>query len=338
MDVIAPQLPQSALEHWQLGPVSQVKRVPTGLLNKSWRVEAASGTYLLKLFKDVTGPTLQFQFRVLHTLGSAGVPVVLPIPSIGRTPTIILDGHELGVFPWVAGRHRSGLAMSHSACRHLGAVIGQMHRALHMSVPPSTPLQEKPQQTNEQALRRVDELLELVSAGRGDETGFERMAEQTLRLKRGWLVRLADRRPPDTPSAVTGYIHGDLHPHNVMHGPDDSVVALLDWDRLTVGSYAKEMVRSAIFYFTYGDERGLDVGRIAAYAAGYRSVFDIGDAEIALASHQLWWDRMTDNWVIEWHYLRHNASCDHLLPGQTALIKWWTLHFAQVDHALRNIG
>ncbi|MCC3764448.1 phosphotransferase [Glycomyces sp. TRM65418] len=334
MTVTAPRLPDAALAHWDLGQVYQMQRVQTGLMNRSWRVDTSSGSYLLKLFRDVTGPELQFQFHVLQTLGASGVPVVLPVLSRDGRTTIFLEGEEFGVFPWVGGRHRSGLSMSRDACRDLGSVIGRLHRTLHTAIPADrAPKPENPP-TTEAALQKVDRLLELVAAGRGDKTGFEATAEQTLRLKRGLLVRLGDRRPPDLAPQYTGYTHGDLHPHNVLHGPDDRISAILDWDRLVVSSYAREMARAAVFYFTYGDERGLDCERIRAFAGGYRSVFDVGEPEIGLATHQLWWDRLTDNWVIEWHYVRHNSACDHLLPGQTGLVKWWTIHYSQVEQAL----
>ncbi|MFC4337993.1 phosphotransferase enzyme family protein [Salininema proteolyticum] len=334
MTVAAPGLPDAALAHWELGPILQMKRVQTGLMNRSWRVDTASGPYLLKMFRDVKGPELQFQFRVLQALWNAGVPVVQPVPSRGGTSTIFVGGEEFGVFPWVGGRHRSGLSMSPASCRQLGDVIGRLHRTLHSSIPVDRPATFDQPMTTAEALRKVDRLLELMAAGRGDNTGFEAEAEKTLRLKRGLLVRLGDRRPPEASPKIIGYIHGDLHPHNVLHGQNDAVSAILDWDRLSVSAYAREMTRAAVFYFTYGDERGLDTERIQAFAAGYRTAFDVGTTEISLAAHQLWWDRLTDNWIVEWHYLRHNSACDHLLPGQTGLIKWWTLHYSQVEKAL----
>ncbi|GAA4897940.1 homoserine kinase type II [Stackebrandtia albiflava] len=329
------QLPPPAvvLPHWPLGEIHSVKRVPTGLMNRSWRVEADAGEFMLKLFLDVRGPQLAFQFSVLRALAANRVPVVLPVTSSRYTDTLLLDGQEFGVFPWLNGRHRSGLALPLPRCRDLGRVLGSIHLTLRSAV--QTPQQpyHQPSIPVDSALRRVDRLLDLVESRHGGGA-FDAVAERTLRMKRGMLAKLAHRRPPDIPVMMAGYLHGDLHPHNILLDTNDRVQAVLDWDRMRIGPYSKELVRAAAFFFTYGDERGVDLVRAAEFVAGYREILDLGTQEIAIALHRLWWERLADNWVIEWHYLRRNQACDHLLPGQTALVKWWTANFDEVMRAL----
>ncbi|CAM3162682.1 Homoserine kinase type II [Stackebrandtia soli] len=302
-------------------------------MNRSWRVETDSGSFMLKLFLDVRGAQLAFQFRVLRALAQAGVPVVLPVPSVHGTDTVMVEGHEFGVFPWLLGKHRSGLALSPERCRDLGRLLGNIHLTLRQAAPTPQQPYYQPSVPAESALRRVDRLLDLIDSRRGG-TDFDVEAETTLRMKRAMLTNLAQRRPPDILVMAAGYLHGDLHPHNVLFGPDDRVQAFLDWDRLRVGPFSKELMRSMAFFFAYGDERGVDLPRAAQYIAGYRDVFDLGSQEMAIALHRLWWERLCDNWVIEWHYMRRNNACDHLLPDQTALVKWWTNNFDEVTRAL----
>lgn len=334
MDPSSIPAPATILPYWELGTVESIKRVPTGLMNRSWRVETSTGPYLLKLFLDVQGEQLAFQFEVLRALTAARVPVVLPKPSNHHTDSLIFDGHEFGVFPWLAdGRHRSGLSMSLERCRDLGRVLGSIHLTLYNSVP--TPRQPffQPSIPVEQAMDRVDRLLDLIDSRHGGAS-FDALAERTLRMKRGLLAKLAHRRPPDIPVMSSGYLHGDLHPHNLLLDGEDRVMAVLDWDRLRVGPHSKELVRAAAFFFTYGDERGIDLKRAGEFVDGYRDIYDLGAPEIRIALHRLWWERLADNWVIEWHYMRRNQACDHLLPGQTALVKWWTANFDEVMHTL----
>jgi Ser/Thr protein kinase RdoA (MazF antagonist) len=325
--------PAAVLPYWQLGTVRAVHRVPTGLMNRSWRVETDTGDYLLKLFLDVQGQQLAFQFSVLRALAAARVPVVLPVLSSHRTDTIIIEGHEFGVFPWLNGRHRSGLSMPMERCHDLGRVLGSIHLTLREAAPTPQQPYHQPSIPPESALERVDRLLDLIDSRHGGGS-FDALAERTLRMKRGMLAQLSHRRPPDVPVMAAGYLHGDLHPHNVLLDRDDRVQAVLDWDRMRIGPYSKELARAAAFFFTYGDERGIDLNRAAAFVDGYRQIYDLGSPEIAIALHRLWWERLADNWVIEWHYMRRNQACDHLLPGQTALVKWWTTHFDDVMHAL----
>ncbi len=334
MTVTAPRLPDAALTHWDLGQIYQMQRVQTGLMNRSWRVDTSSGSYLLKLFRDVTGPELQFQFHVLQTLGGSGVPVVLPVFSRDGRTTIFLEGEEFGVFPWVGGRHRSGLSMSRDACRDLGSVIGRLHRTLHASIPADrAPKPENPP-TTEAALQKVDRLLELVAAGRGDKTGFEATAEQTLRLKRGLLFgsgivapRICCRSTRATRTGICILITSCM---GLTTGSRRFSTGTVWWSRRMHARWRGPRCSTSRTAMS----AGLDCDRIRAFAGGYRSVFDVGEPEIGLATHQLWWDRLTDNWVIEWHYVRHNSACDHLLPGQTGLVKWWTIHYSQVEQAL----
>ncbi|MGH8792702.1 MAG: phosphotransferase enzyme family protein [Stackebrandtia sp.] len=333
MTITSAPAPSDVLPGWNLGAVESVRRVPTGLMNRSWRVKSGSGQYMLKLFLDVRGQQLAFQFWVLRALADAGVPVVLPVPSVRGSDTMIVGGHEFGVFRWLTGRHRSGLSMSLRRCRELGGVLGRIHLTLRHAAPTPREPYHQPSIPAEEALRRVDQLLDLVDSRHGG-VAFDALAERTLRMKRGMLAKLAHRRPPDVPVMAAGYLHGDLHPHNVLLDFDDRVLAVLDWDRLRVGPYSKELTRAAAFFFTYGDERGIDLNRAAEFVRGYREVFDLGSPEIAIALHRLWWERLADNWVIEWHYLRRNQACDHLLPGQTALVKWWTANFDEVMRTL----
>ena len=323
------------LPHWRIGTIQSVRRVQTGLMNRSWKVHTDQGPFMLKLFMDVRGPQLAFQFSVLRALATGRVPVVLPIRSIHNTDTVMIDGCEFGVFPWLNGRHRSGLALSLERCYELGQVLGNIHLTLRNAVPTPRQPYHQPSIPADSALRRVDRLLDLVESRHGGSP-FDALAERTLRMKRGMLARMAHRRPPDIPVMMSGYLHGDLHPHNLLMTADDRVQAVLDWDRLRIGPYSKELARSAAFFFTYGDERGVDLDRAARFIHGYRSVLDLGSSEIAIALHRLWWERLADNWVIEWHYLRRNQACDHLLPGQTALVKWWTANFNEIIYRLAN--
>ena len=325
--------PATVIAQWRIGQVHKIHRVATGMMNKNWRVDTDTGSYVLKLFLDVRGPQLAFQIRVLRALAAVGVPVPLPVLTQHNTDTILIAGHEYGVYPWVTGVHRSGLSMTMERCAELGATLGRIHGTLRRTLPtPPHPYQASAAPTV-QALTNIDRLLDVVDSRNGN-TDFDRLAERTLRMKRGMLLRLADRYPPQIPTTMAGYVHGDFHPHNVLLDRTDDVIAVLDWDRLRIGPYARELVRAATFFFTYGDERGFDLERAQTFVAGYRRVFDIGAPAIADGVHRLWWERLTENWIVEWHYLRKNPASDHLLAGQAALLQWWTARYDEVMNAL----
>lgn len=329
----SPPPPATVVAQWRIGRVTKIGRVATGMMNKNWRVDTDTGSYVLKLFLDVRGPQLAFQHRVLRSLAAVGVPVPLPVPTIYDSETILVAGHEYGLFPWITGVHRSGLSMTFERVTELGATLGRIHATLRHTLPTRPAPYQSQAQTAIAALANIDRLLDVVE-NRSTNTDFDRLAEHTLRMKRGMLLRLADRFPPPIPTTMAGYVHGDFHPHNVLLDRGDQVIAVLDWDRLRVGPYSRELVRAASFFFTYGDERGIDLERAAGFIAGYRSTYDIGTQAIADGLHRLWWERLTENWIVEWHYLRKNTASDHLLAGQAALLQWWTGRYDEVMHAL----
>ncbi|WP_051966207.1 protein kinase family protein [Kitasatospora mediocidica] len=86
--------------------------------------------------------------------------------------------------------------------------------------------------------------------------------------------------------------------HRNLLWRDNEVVAVLGWDRI------------------------LDLERVAAFMAGYRSEIAIGPAAWEDAVQRLWWKRMTDLWVLAFHYDRGDHACDHLFAPQERLLSW----------------
>jgi homoserine kinase type II len=114
---------------------------------------------------------------------------------------------------------------------------------------------------------------------------------------------------------------------------DGQVSAVLDWDRLGVRPLAAEVVRAGTLLFGYGDNRGLDIGRVAAFTRGYREVVPLADADLADAVRRLLWERLCDFWHLKWHYERDDNTCDHLFASASALLAWWCGHRNEVSQA-----
>ncbi len=112
---------------------------------------------------------------------------------------------------------------------------------------------------------------------------------------------------------------------------------MLDWDRLAVRPVATEVVRSATLLFGFGDSRGLDLNRVAAFTTGYRAARTLTDDQLRDAVHRLWWERVcNDLWHLRLHYDNGDASCDHLFWSASALLAWWTDHREDVAAAFTS--
>lgn len=321
----SPKSPPSArlLRHWGIGGPVTFDRLTAGTMNHSWRVDSSHGAYVLKGHLDADRPQIMLQHRVTAGLRDAGLPVPVAVPASRRRTVVTAGRVPYALYPWVDGRHRHGLDLSYPECRALGELLGGLHDRLGVIMPAVQQTLVVPTAVPEDALTLIDGLLAGIPWPRGD---FDRLAERRLKERRAMIRRYAGLRPPDVEAVTVGYVHGDFHALNLLYGEDDTVNAVLDWDRLAVAPFGRELVRAATLFFGHGDERGLDLRRVAEFTRGYRDRFDLDGTQIASAVHRLWWERLCDQWMLQWHYGRGDHSCDHLFPPAAALIEWWSEH------------
>jgi hypothetical protein len=105
---------------------------------------------------------------------------------------------------------------------------------------------------------------------------------------------------------------------------NDRIAAVIDWDRIRVRPFAEEIVRTATIQFE--TPHGLDLDRVAAFVAGYRSVMPITSDALADGVHRMWWKRMPNYWHLVCHCDRDDHGCDDLFLSGEALLHWWTAH------------
>jgi aminoglycoside phosphotransferase (APT) family kinase protein len=159
----------------------------------------------------------------------------------------------------------------------------------------------------------------------------DELAEFRLRERLGLLDGLADRRPGPELLLTVGPVHGDFHDLNIMYGLE-GVRSVVDWDRLCVAPCLEELVRSALIIFV---EFGrLDLGLVREYVHGYLDERPWLARELPAALHRLWWERLTDFWMLTWRYELHDERPSVQFADQSAMIVWWTHHYDKVLHEL----
>jgi homoserine kinase type II len=300
-----------------------------GLLNRSFAVRTGSGPVFLKHYLDQDPKAIRAQHAATAALAARGLPAVPPLRDLaGRT--LSRSGARLfALFPWVEGEHRPGLTLDLQRCRELGALLGRMHRALAEILGPVAQPLFQPSNTVDEARAIALRLLALLR-GRPVREGIDDLAEFRLVERLGLLARLAHRRPPDRSRLTVGHVHGDFHGLNVFHRPDESIGAVIDWDRLGVQPYGEELVRSALIFFVDPHDGRLDLPRVREYVHGYLATRPWMADELPAAVHRLWWERLTDFWMLTWRYERHDARTDEQFPAASALVVWWTHHYEKV--------
>jgi len=316
-----------------LGNLGSVSYLATGLMNRNWKIATQAGAFALKQIIDVPVPTARRNLRVLSALHEAGVPSCPPVLTPGGDPVVEVDERGYCVLPWLDGSHPEGPDLTLAQAHQLGTVVGRIHDVLN-HLDPALGLATALTRPTSRVVQPDDAIAEArryqVAA---KEAGgpFDQAVVDLLDQRIALIENYAGQRPAtDQPHGPYGWTHGDLQYRNVIWR-DGHIGAVIDWDRIRVRPFAEEIARTATIQF--GTPDGLDLERVSAFVAGYRTTVPIDDAALADGVHRLWWKRMSDFWHLDFHYDRGDHGCDDLFGSGESLLHWWTLHPTEVHNA-----
>lgn len=334
---MAPAAAAGVLSAYRTAPVLSVRAVSEGLLNRGYLVTTSDGRYFLKCYVDratSSRTAITAQHRATTALHARGLPVTPPLAGRNGSTVTLRGGRLFALFPWVEGRHLHGETLDHPQCGDLGALLGRLHGALTEAcgtVPqPAGRLSADPEETG----RLVSDLRRNIRLQESRNT-FDALADEHLAERLDLLAAHRGRRPAPETAPPTGWTHGDFHGLNLLHR-DRRVAAVLDWDKLGLHPTAEEAVRSATLLFNDRTTGVLDLGRVRTYSRGYREATAAGPAELAAAVHRVWWERLNDLWMLQWHYQRADHRADPLFPAAAGQLRWWCQEYEQVLDAFTN--
>ena len=315
-----------------LGAVQDVSVIADGLMNRNWRVTTPVGRFAVKQILDVDATAARRQHAATAALAGVGHPVPAPLHTAAGDTLLEHAGDIYAVVPWISGGHREGLELSVAEAGVLGAVLARLHAGLAQVMPPVPGAMRETPTEAATAMDKIDRYA--AAAGQRERRdAMDGFVIAQLSQRRQLLAQVGHLRPvEDSDIAPSGWVHGDFQHLNVLWA-DGRVSAVLDWDRLKPRPLAAEVIRSGTLLFGYGDERGLDLARVAAFVTGYRSQHGLDDAALADAEHRLWWERVCDTWQLRRRYEHDDPSCDHLFRSAEALLTWWTANRSAVAAA-----
>lgn len=312
---------------FKLGEITETRVITAGTMNLNWQVTTTRGVWAVKRVLDVDAAAARRQHQVTIALAGRGLPVpaacTLTDDRGEATDTLLdLQGRLYAVTGWAAGVHREGATLSPAEAGDLGGLFGGLQVEL-ARILPAVPTTTREAPTEAATAKDSIDRYAATAAGRPDRDDFDAFVIDRMTARQVLLAQVAHLRPDeDAPVGPCGWIHGDFQHLNVLYGPD-GVSAVLDWDRLKARPLAAELVRSATLLFA-GPAGVLDLVRVAAFAAGYRSARPLPETAIVDAVQRLWWERVCDTWQLRRRYERHDTSCDHLFRSAEALLAWWT--------------
>ncbi|GAA2398659.1 phosphotransferase [Actinomadura vinacea] len=313
-------------EEFGLGNVRDALFLANGRRNRSWRIDTATGVYALRLLRDVPVEIAHRNAKVLAALRPSGLPVYPPMNIRDGGPVLQIGAHSYLVSPWANGAHVEGTDLPLGEVSDFGALVATVHKALsepeRVSLPPADFRPRMKVTSPDKAIDKADRLLAAI-ASITEPSEFDKLA-RTLLEERKVLIDKHRGSPPvegDDPGPF-GWTHGDLQHRNILHSKG-KVSAVLDWDRIAVRPIGEEITRTALVQF--GGENGrLDLDRVAAFVGGYRSVLPLSRTDLADEVDRLWWKRMSDYWIFEFHYDRSDHDVDPLMAPSGRLLSWWT--------------
>ncbi|WP_051839905.1 phosphotransferase [Streptomyces sp. NRRL F-5126] len=324
-----------------LGEVRRRRFLADGLMNRNWLVETSTGSYAVKQITDVPLAKVRRNLAMLPGLAHDGLPVPAALQTADAECVVEVAGQGFCALPWVEGTHVQGTDLDHDQAHQLGELLAGLHRSLSRHASPSPSGAPVPRTTDAGTASRAADEHSARFPAQPTEV-FDKETVEALHQRKDLLASHAGRQPQGSRLAGPhGWTHGDFQYRNLLRR-DGAIVAILDWDRVAVRSYAEEVARTAQVQFGGGGRFSLD--RVAAFVSGYRSLIPLSEGDLADAVHRLWWKRATDFWQLEFYFERRDPAFGDLFLADEALLHWWTDHFDEVrtafatHHGPRRLG
>lgn len=330
----APADLQALTSAYRLGGLHEIRHLPDGRMNRNWHLDTDRGRFALKHLTDRAPAALRRNLGFLDRLAAAGIPVAAPVSTFTGDLVCEIEGNAYYLCEWVDGTH-PGAEMTLTQAAHMGSVIARIHDALAdpaLGLPAPQPVTTAVPDP-ESALAETERFLKLAD-NRAQDT-FDRAAVPVLRERLALIAASADRRPSVvTATGPRGWTHGDCQNFNLIWS-GDRIKAVIDWDRIRVGSYAEELARAAAYQFCTTDAR-IDLPKVAAFLNGYRTIRPVDPADLVNAARLRWWKILAHCWQLDFHYGRNDPGCDDLFFRDHRLITWWIANLDEVEAAFAD--
>lgn len=323
--------------------------VDSGLLNRSYQITSKDRCFFLKHYLPWRGigsglpdaygrrrsaaQTLRWQHEAVIRLQAAGLPVIAPLRDLDGRTVAYVRGRPFAVFPWSDGVHRHGRHMQESDARCLGTLLADIHSGLSQVLPAVPQPLFVPTKSERRAVAEAEQLLALTSADPLQDD-MDALSAHRLRERLALIPEVAHLRPAPDAVGTVGYIHGDFHAGNVMWSalePGSKVTAIVDWEKTAVAPCGDEVVSTALVFFTGEHSGQLDLDLVRAFIEGYVTARpQFTEQELTYSVRRVWWERLTDFWILVWHYQNADHRADSLFPATAALVPWWTENYDKV--------
>lgn len=220
-----------------------------GTVNSNFRVQAGGKRWFLRLNEGKGAADVAAEVALVDRLLAAG----LPTPAIQRAKDgrAVLEaaGRPTTLFPWIEGREAAPDPTRPSTVAVVGRALGRLHRAGAGLGPDELP-------RNHYSLAELERRL-------GSFATDPRFADCAPLL----AAELTAARA--RPSMISGLIHQDLFPDNLLVDEAGELVAVLDFEQATFGAlvYDLAVVINAWCWTGQQIDQGAQAALLTAYEA-----------------------------------------------------------------------
>src|SRR5690606_7124066 len=214
-----------------------LQRMSSGWDNTVWRLGTDLAVRLPR--RAVAARLVEHEQRWLPELAVLVAPVsdvLLPVPVRVGEPTARYPW-RWSVVPWVPGR--SAGTVPAEARRSLADPLARFLRAVHVAAPPHAPANP----------------VRGVPLRDRDATGRQRLAGGTVPRAEEAAALWADLVATPPWAGPPTWLHGDLHPHNLVVSQDGVLAAVVDFGDLTAGDPATDLATAWLTFDAAGRAR-----------------------------------------------------------------------------------
>lgn len=320
----------SAVEQaYGLERIELAELVQKGVLSQNWFLTAGSTRYFLKRYRFDDEARIREIHAAKQFFADNGIPIILPIATIGGATYISQDKRFYALFPHISGQHLYRDHLTDTATISMAQMLARLHLAGAKSTLVVGKDSFKAWDSNgPKAQAYIDRLAAIEHPSE-----FDVLAREDLEMKKV-LIHANPAQYEDLDLAADHLIHGDYLDHNLFFDAEEKVSHVFDLEKSQYTPRSYEFVR-CLLYSVFNESFDAERMRQARlYVDAYRSVYPISDKEFRNGMELFFLKSIRNVWIQKECYDLGNRRPEQFLAPDMARTRHLAEHRSDMIEAL----